>query len=307
MHGTLHRRQFLERVAAVSAGTAAGLAATQLPIAARAIDPIARNGEPLFRFSLAAYSYRDLLSGDDATLKLSDFINDCASMNLDGAELTTYYFPKAVTADYVRALKRQCFRLGLDVSGTAIGNDFGHADPEPRRREIAATKRWIDLAEILGAPVIRIFAGHAKEGSTPEQAHALMVSAIEECCEYAGQHGIHLALENHGGPTATIDEFMKFVRDVKSPWFGVNLDTGNFQSDDVYGDLAKAAPYALNVQVKVAIVEGGKKQETDFKRLAAILRDAHYRGYLALEYEEEGDPRAECPKYIDKLREAFAS
>ena len=306
MHGTLHRRQFLERVAAVSAGTAAGLAATQFPIAARAIDPIARNGEPLFRFSLAAYSYRDLLSGDDATLKLSDFINDCASMNLDGAELTTYYFPKAVTADYVRALKRQCFRLGLDVSGTAIGNDFGHADPEARRREIAATKRWIDLAEILGAPVIRIFAGHAKEGSTLEQAHTLMVSAIEECCQYAGQHGIHLALENHGGPTATIDEFMKFVRDVKSPWFGVNLDTGNFQSDDVYGDLAKAAPYALNVQVKVAIVEGGKKQETDFKRLAGILRDAHYRGYLALEYEEEGDPREECPKYVDKLREAFA-
>ena len=306
MHGTLHRRQFLERVAAVSAGTAAGLAATQLPIAARAIDPIARNGEPLFRFSLAAYSYRDLLSGDDATLKLSDFINDCASMNLDGAELTTYYFPKAVTADYVRALKRQCFRLGLDVSGTAIGNDFGHADPDARRREIAATKRWIDLAEILGAPVIRIFAGHKKEGSTPEQAHALMVSAIEECCQYAGQHGIHLALENHGGPTATIDEFMKFVRDVKSPWFGVNLDTGNFQSDDVYGDLAKAAPYALNVQVKVAIVEGGKKQETDFNRLAGILRDAHYRGYIALEYEEEGDPREECPKYVDKLREAFA-
>jgi len=306
MHGTLHRRQFLERVAAVSAGTAAGLAATRFPIAARAIDPIARNGEPLFRFSLAAYSYRDLLSGDEATLKLSDFINDCASMNLDGAELTTYYFPKAVTADYVRALKRQCFRLGLDVSGTAIGNDFGHADPEARRREIAATKRWIDLAEILGAPVIRIFAGHQKEGSTPEQAHALMVSAIEECCEYAGQHGIHLALENHGGPTATIDNFLKFVRDVKSPWFGVNLDTGNFQSDDVYGDLAKAAPYALNVQVKVAIVEGGKKQETDFKRLAGILRDAHYRGYLALEYEEEGDPREECPKYVDKLREAFA-
>ena len=306
MHGTLHRRQFLERVAAVSAGTAAGLAATQLPIAARAIDPIARNGEPLFRFSLAAYSYRDLLSGDEATLKLSDFINDCASMNLDGAELTTYYFPKAVTADYVRALKRQCFRLGLDVSGTAIGNDFGHADPDARRREIAATKRWIDLAEILGAPVIRIFAGHAKEGSTPEQSHTLMVSAIEECCEYAGQHGIHLALENHGGPTASIDEFMKFVRDVKSPWFGVNLDTGNFQSDDVYGDLAKAAPYAINVQVKVAIVEGGKKQETDFNRLAAILRDAHYRGYIALEYEEEGDPREECPKYVDKLREAFA-
>ena len=25
-----------------------------------------------------------------------------------------------------------------------------------------------------------------------------MVSAIEECCDYAGKHGVHLALENHG-------------------------------------------------------------------------------------------------------------
>ena len=37
-----------------------------------------------------------------------------------------------------------------------------------------------------------------------------------------------------------------------------------------------------------------------------ILREAHYRGYIALEYEEPGDPREECPKYIDQLRTAFA-
>ena len=29
-------------------------------------------------------------------------------------------------------------------------------------------------------------------------------------------------------------------------------------------------------------------------------------GYIVLEYEEAGDPRVECPKYIAQLREAFA-
>ena len=30
-----------------------------------------------------------------------------------------------------------------------------------------------------------------------------------------------------------------------------------------------------------------------------------YRGYIVLEYEEAGNVREECEKYIDKIREAF--
>ena len=96
------------------------------------------------------------------------------------------------------------------------------------------------------------------------------------------------------------------MRDVKSPWFGVNLDTGNFHGDDVYGDLAKVAPYAINVQVKVVVSGPGGKKPTDYARLAKILREAHYRGYVALEYEEAGDPREECAKHMEALRAAFA-
>ena len=307
MQGFIHRRGFLKTCATLSAGAAGQMAISSMATQVAAIEPIARNGLPNFKFSLAAYSYRNLLSGHNATLTLPDFINDCAEMALEGTELTSYYFPTPVTTDYLRILKAQCFRLGLDVSGTAVGNDFGHPPGEARTQQIEALKRWIDFAEILGAPVIRIFAGHLKPGTTPAQGHSLMVSAIEECCEYAGQHGVFLALENHGGPTATGDGLLQFVRDVKSPWFGVNLDTGNFHTDDIYGDIARAAPYALNVQVK-AVVSGpnGKKQPTDFKRLAKILREAHYRGYIVLEYEESGDPRQHCPRYITQLREAFA-
>jgi sugar phosphate isomerase/epimerase len=94
---------------------------------------------------------------------------------------------------------------------------------------------------------------------------------------------------------------------VNSPWFGVNLDTGNFRSADVYGDLEKLAPYSLNVQVKVIVHPAGQpSQPTDFPRLAKILRTSGYRGYIVLEFEESGDPRAECKKYVDQLRDAFA-
>ena len=39
---------------------------------------------------------------------------------------------------------------------------------------------------------------------------------------------------------------------------------------------------------------GGKKEPADFKRLAKIMRDANYRGYIVLEYEEAGNVREEC-------------
>jgi sugar phosphate isomerase/epimerase len=297
----INRRQFLQTSSAAGSAIVLG----RMAQTAGAIEPVKRNGQPKFKFSLAAYSYRSLLQGaqgKEPQLTLKDFIDDCAKLGLEGTELTSYYFPKNTTPDYIRDLRRHAFRLGLDVSGTAIGNEFGHPPGEKRDAEIAKTKQWIDYAEIMGAPVIRIFAGHTQKGQTDAEAHALMVSAIEECCDSAGKHGVHLALENHGGPTATAAGLLQFVRDVDSPWFGVNLDGGNFRGDDPYGELAQIAPYAINAQIKAKV--GGKP--ADFKRLARIMRDANYRGYIVLEYEEPGNVREDCAKYVNQMREAFA-
>jgi sugar phosphate isomerase/epimerase len=301
-HSTDRRRFLLSTLA----GTATGAFAVA-PRSARAIEPNARTNGHDFKFSLAAYSYRDLLQGNPPRVTLVDFIDDCATFGLDGTELTSYYFPQELTESYLRQLKGEAFRRGLDVSGTAVGNDFCFPPGERRDTEIAHVKRWIEYADLLDAPVIRIFSGDAKPGQSAKDAHRLAVEAIEECCAHAGKYGVFLALENHGGLTAEVDGMLAIVRDVKSPWFGVNMDTGNFNSADVYGDLAKLAPYSLNVQVKVAIHPAGQpRQPSDFARLAKILRTAGYRGYIVLEFEESGDPRTECKKYIEQIREAFA-
>jgi sugar phosphate isomerase/epimerase len=238
---------------------------------------------------------------------MHDFISDCAKFGLEGTELTSYYFPKDVTADYLASLKQHCFTLGLDVSGTAIGNDFGHSEDDSKRADqIQHVKTWVDHAAAMSAPVIRIFAGHHKKGRDETMSHKLMVSAIEECCDYAGTKGVFLALENHGGPTATAKGLLQFINDVQSPWFTVNLDTGNFASDNCYDEIEQIAPYAMNVQVKVVTRNSaGESKPADFDRLAKILKGAAYRGYIVLEYEEKHDPRKHSPIYIEKLKEAF--
>lgn len=298
----LTRRRFL-----AAAGAAGGMVCSSLVAPAPAVEPVQRTGTPKFKFSLAGYSYRKLLTGNPPAMTLDDFFMDCARMGLEGTEPTSYYFPKPVTREYLCHLKHLAFRLGLDISGTAIGNDFCHPPGPQRDAQLQLAREWIEHAAFLGAPVIRIFSGRQREGQTAAEAHRLAVEAIEEACEYAGRYGVFLALENHGGLTATVEGMLKLVHDVKSTWFGVNLDTGNFHSEDIYGDLAQLAPYALNVQVKV-VVSGpqGGREPADFKRLADILRKSGYRGYIVLEYEEAEDPREACPRYIAQLREAFA-
>ncbi len=307
MSNLTNRRSFLRSAALVAAGTLGGASAGLTTRTAPAIEPVARNGKAKFKFSLAGYSYRDLLTGKNAKLTLEDFIADCAKMGLEGTELTSYYFPPEPSGEYLRKLKHLTFRLGLDISGTAVANDFCYPAGPERDKQMAHVKKWVEYAEILGAPVIRIYSGTPRRGQTPAEAHKLAVEGIEEACDFAGKHGIFLALENHGGLTTTVEGTLAIVRDVKSPWFGVNMDTGNYRSNDIYGDLAKIAPFSVNVQIKVAVSgPDGKSRPSDFKLLAKILSEAGYRGYIVLEYEENEDPRVACPRFVNEIRQAFA-
>ncbi|MBL7140813.1 MAG: sugar phosphate isomerase/epimerase [Planctomycetes bacterium] len=302
-----NRRTFLHRAAVASGAAVGGLAGSFAPSRARAVEPVQREGKMKVKFTLAAYSYRNLLSGKDASMSLEDFVRDCARFGLEGTEPTSYYFPEPVTNDYLCRLKALAFRLGLGMSSTAVRNNFCLPPGEARDKDIAHVKQWIDHAQVLGTPVIRIFSGGQIKGQSPEEAHRLVVEGIEECSAYAGQKGIYLGLENHGGMTATADGHLAIVRDVKSPWFGAWMDSGNFHEGDPYAELEKIAPYSLHVQVKVVTREKGKEpQPMDFQRLRKILEGIGYRGWICLEYEEKENPRQACPRYLDQLREAFA-
>lgn len=269
------------------------------------IEPFTRTGKPTMKLSLAAYSMRDSLTAKPPatpTMDLDGFIDFCAKLGLDGAELTSYYFPETITADYLVGLKRRAHLAGLSVSGGAIGNDYCQADDAKREADVKKTIEWIHRYAILGAPAIRVFAGSISKGETAEQAIARCAATLERVCEEAGKKGIFLALENHGGITATADSMLKIVHAVKSPWLGVNLDSGNFHVEDPYAELAKIAPYAVNAQVKASISRGSQHEPADFSRIVGILTDSGYTGWLALEYEDKEDPYQAIPRLVDQLR-----
>jgi sugar phosphate isomerase/epimerase len=305
MHSQLARRQFLK----LSLGAGAALAAGPLARFAQAIEPLQRSGPPRFLLSLAAYSFRNYFkeASHEREVDLSrqidlfDFIDFCAEHGCQGAELTSYYFPQNPTPEFLLRIRRHAFLRGVEISGTAVGNNFALPKGPQRDQQIASVRNWIDHSSVMGAPHIRIFAGPARN-LDDAQARRLCIDAIQECCEYAGQKGVFLGLENHGGIVAEAEGLLEIVRAINSPWFGINLDTGNFHTDDPYADLAKCAPYAINVQVKAEIRARNREQEeVDLARIFGMLRDANYQGYVVLEYES-AEPWQAVPDWLKRLR-----
>lgn len=231
------------------------------------------------------------------------FVDYCAEQGCRGAELTSYYFPPNVTDEQLAQVRRHAHLRGITVTGTAVGNDFCHPPGAERDRQLALVKDWIAKAAIMGAPHIRVFAGDA-HGQSLGDAKKRCIEALEECAELAGRRGIMLGIENHGGIVAEADDLIDIVRTVQSPWVGINLDTGNFHTDDPYADLARCAPWAVNVQFKGRISRRGQKPEpADFGRTFQLLRDAKYQGWVVLEYEFEEDPWVLVPRLLAQMRE----
>jgi sugar phosphate isomerase/epimerase len=308
------RRNFLKLTGAGLSLAGLGFGQERL---AHAIEPINHSGPSKMRLSLLAYSFRDYFKEASYPRKtqvepakqidMFQFVNYCADQGWEGAELTSYYFPKDVTDDTLRQVRDLAAKRGVTISGTSVGNTFTHPRGEKRDENIALAKLWIDHAVVLGAPFVRCFAGSLPKGMSEGEARKNCIEAFEECCAYAAGKRVFLAMENHGGIVAGPDGVLEIVRAIQSPWFGLNLDTGNFHTEDPYADMVKCAPYAINIHLKAEIKPKDAKQGTpsDFPRIARILRDANYQGFVGLEFETKEDPYVAVPRLHQQIKEAF--
>jgi sugar phosphate isomerase/epimerase len=288
------------------------LAALPLP----AIDPIRPPGVPRLIPGLAAYSLRQFFLGElqrrvapepkEKGIDLFGFIDYCASLGCAATELTGYFLPRDLGGDVLQRLRRHAFLRGVAISGTAIGNNFLLPEGDARDQEIAEARRWIDRAVLLGAPHIRIFAGRMPKDGDRAALRTPLVAALKDCAAYAGERGILLGLENHGAMTEDAATLIGLVEAVGSPWLGINLDSGNYVTADPYDDFARSVPYAVNVQVKVELNRKGSDalERTDVPRVAKILRDGGYQGFVTLEYEAKEDPWTAIPLAFAELRAA---
>ena len=294
----IERRAFFRTTAALSVSA---WAASMLPGRVAAVDPIAKNAPGRMRLSLCAYSFRSLLTKTSDGMDLFQLVDYCHKHNVPGVELTSYYFPKEVSQEYLSELKYHCHRRGVSISGGAIANDFCQLDIAKVDRDIEHGKRWIDYYAFLGAPVIRIFAGTQPSGDSWETTVSRCVAACDKLGAYAASKGMLLGLENHGGVTAKAEGLLEIVRGIQSKSIGINFDSGNFRGANPYAELEQIAPYAVNAQLKVEMFPNGERKQADLERVLSILRKANYSGWVALEYEADEPPETAIPLWLEKI------
>jgi sugar phosphate isomerase/epimerase len=234
-------------------------------------------------------------------MTLEGFLGTCAELGFDGVELTQYYFP-GEDDDYLHHIKREALRLGLGVSGTAVGGNFSNLDPEARRKQIRHVIDWLAKSEKLGSPVLRVFAGGKPDEVDLKTAQGWVHAGLAECAEVAARHGVVLGLETHGGMTATAEGALALVEPfVDNPWVGINLDFGNLHGD-IYAEYAALAPRTVTTHAKTTVRQGEGRELIDYRRVVRMMREVGFRGWLAIEYEDPEDPLVGVDRFAAYLR-----
>ncbi|MBZ0286271.1 MAG: sugar phosphate isomerase/epimerase, partial [Anaerolineae bacterium] len=233
-----------------------------------------------------------------------------AGQKVEGVELLDYFWKDK--ASELPQIKKQIADAGLTLAVYSIGNDFFQPDAGARAKQLDDLKRGVDTAVELGTNVVRVFSGNAKEGYTLQDGLAWIIDGLRAGAEYAQQHGVTLALENHGLMAGRSDQVKGIITTVNSPALHANLDTGNFllvgqnpteAAQELAGlvalvhlkDFRRANPdETLHVYKGLdgvgytgTVVSEGS---VDLAKIVSILRDAGYTGWLSLEYEGGMDP-----------------
>lgn len=257
--------------------------------------------------SLNAFSFNSPLS--EGKMNIDDLLQFCAANDFEAVDITAYYFPgypEVPNDDYLYAVKRKAYSLGLEISGTGVRNDFTNPDPEKRKESVQLVKNWIIAAEKMGIPVIRVFTGNSDTtGHSREEVLDYLVADMKECTEFGKQHGVIVGVQNHDDFVKTADETIEIIKRVNSDWFKMILDTGSYRSGDPYIQIEQSIPFAINWQIKEKIFVNGVEEDTDLTKLFEIIKKSGYRGYIPIETLGAGDPKVKVPRFFKEIKKVL--
>lgn len=264
------------------------------------------------KIGVSSYSFQQLInSGEETQLSI---IKKAKEMGFEGIEFIDLSAPEGVSeSDYAAMLKEESDKIGLPIIAYTIGANL--LNPDGLDAEVERVCRKIDIAEILGAKILR----HDAAWSVPNgiKSHLgfehVLPTLIEGCkriTEYAASKGIVTMIENHGFFCQDSDRVEKIVNGVANPNFGVLIDMGNFSCADENSAKAvgRLAPYAKHVHAKDFHIKSGnglnpgkgffKSRGGNYLRgsiighgdipvyqCIQILKSSGYDGWISVEFE----------------------
>jgi sugar phosphate isomerase/epimerase len=264
----------------------------------------------------------------EGKLDLAGFLDFAAAQQVEGVELLDYFWTDKQAQ--IAQVKRQTADLGLKLAVYSIGNDFFQPDAAARATQLAGLKAGVDTANALEVNILRVFSGNAKEGYALQDGLDWIVDGLAAGAAYAQEHGVVLALENHGLMAGRSDQVRGMIELVNSPALRANLDTGNFL---LVGQNPTTAARQLGNLIALVHLKDFRRAgadetthvykgldglgytgtvvgegEVDLPAILALLRQAGYTGWLSLEYEGGQNPLTiGVPQSLNAARKLLAT
>lgn len=251
----------------------------------------------------------------------ADFIDFVGTTKASGVELLSMFWNAETDIPLVQEALR---RNNLKLACFGACNNLSERDETKRRAQVQDIKTSVDMAELLGAKVVRIFSGDRSEGLTFEEAKVWIIEGLKEAAAYASEKGIKLCLENHGHFAGKASQVNDIISEVGSDALRSTFDTGNFLLvdenpseavqqllplvDHVHlKDFKKVAPRGNEgktyTSLSGALYAGQAPGEgdVDLSFILSQLKGADYDGWLSVEYEGNEDQLSASARSIDNL------
>ena len=272
----------------------------------------------MLRLCCSAIGYQQAFRA--GRLDMFGFLKLARELNMDGVDLHARSFDSQ-ERQYLKEIKERCVAYGLSIACVSISNDFANPGGGPAE-EVAMTKGWIDVAQFLGAPVVRVFAGNTPSGETEEVAWGRVVDGLRQVALYGKDVGVKVALQNHNhlALAKTGDDVLRMIEQVGPDLLGHVLDTGQYAGSpgasgntvdnqgrfNFYRSMEQTAHLAVFVRAKLyyggSRATGRKDAVIDYDRVFDLLRRVNYNGFISLVYEGLEAEETAIPKGVEFLR-----
>jgi sugar phosphate isomerase/epimerase len=236
--------------------------------------------------------------------RLTDFLDLLPTFRPDCVSLETCFLP-----DDQDTLLRSLSRLRLPAM-FAWGHPHGFMG-KSESDSLAEVERYLNLSANLGYPVLRVAGSSIAHYWEPHEPQiAMILQRLRKLAPMAEKLGIRLALENHGDFFK--HELTRIIEEIKSPYLGYALDTGNllrFDEDPVQAiedwaekvfvvhakEVALMAGFEAGDPRRLACVPAGRGM-SDFRAILGAIRQVGFKGMVLIEisrmhpdYEEAGE------------------
>ncbi len=257
---------------------------------------------------------------DDGLALLADTGYAGVALTLDVHHLDPLADDAPAQAERVRA---RCDALGLGVvveTGARFLLDprvkheptLVTADPEGRARRLAYLRRACDLAEVLGAEAVSLWAGVPREGVDRDEAWGWVVDGLRALLDTHGGAAYAIAVEPEPGMLVEdCDDWARLHAEV--PGLRLALDTGHCVVSGAYEP--HEAVRAFGEHLGTVAVEGMRRGvhdhlqldegDVDLPAVLAALRDVGWDRLVTLELSRDSHRAHESvPRSIALLRAA---